>query len=93
MAVCRIIETTASPDEYDKVRANVGLEGSPPPGARFHIAATGEDGKVRIVEVWDSRDEAERFTQERVRPAREQAGLGQREPTITYLEVHNIVGV
>jgi hypothetical protein len=93
MAICRIIETGATPDEYDQVRSNVGIGEAAPSGAKFHVAAKGDDGKIRIVEVWDSRDEAERFTEERVRPAREAAGFGERQPTITYMEVHNLVGV
>jgi hypothetical protein len=93
MAICRIIETGASPDEYDQVSTKVGVGDSPPPGAKFHVAAKAEDGKIRIVEVWDSRDEAERFTQERVVPARESAGFAERQPTITYMEVHRLVGV
>jgi hypothetical protein len=91
MAICRIIETAATPEEYDQVRSNVGIGDAAPPGAKFHVAAKGDDGKIRIIELWDSRDEAERFTDEKIRPAREAAGLG--EPTITYMEVHRLAGV
>ena len=93
MAICRIIETGATPEEYDQVRSNVGLDDAVPPGAKFHVAAKGDDGKIRIIELWDSRDEAERFTEEKVRPAREAAGFAERQPTITYLEVHRLAGV
>ncbi len=93
MAICRIIETGATPDEYEQVRSRVGIEDEAPAGAKFHVAAKGDDGKIRIIKVWDSRDEAERFTQEKVVPAREAAGFGERRPTITYMEVLRLVGV
>jgi hypothetical protein len=90
MAICRIIETGVAPEQYDQVREQLGLGDSPPPGASLHIAARGEDGTVRIVEVWDSREQAEEFG-ERVRKAREGAGIGGEPPSISYLEVYNLV--
>ena len=87
MAVCRIIETDRTPEEYDLVRAKVGVGDSPPPGAKLHIAARGDDGKIRIIEVWDSREQAEEFG-ERVRAARNELGFGGGMPPITYFEVH-----
>jgi len=68
----------------------MGITSTPPPGAAFHVAAIGEDGNVRIAEVWDSRDQAEAWS-EKVAAARESAGFGGNPPSIEYLEVHNIV--
>lgn len=89
MAVCRIIEARVAPEEYDRVAEKLGMGDSPPPGAQLHIAAVGDDGQVRIVEVWDSREQAEEFG-EKVRAAREEAGVGGEPPPITYLEVHTL---
>src|SRR5437762_13436847 len=75
MAISRIIETGRTPEEYDQVRAKVGIGDSPPPGAKLHIAARGDDGKIRVIEVWDSRDEAEAFA-EKVMAARQELGFG-----------------
>ena len=50
---------------------------TPPPGGVFHVAALGEDGKVRIVQVWDSREQAKAWG-EKVAAAREEAGFGGR---------------
>jgi hypothetical protein len=87
MAVCRIIDTGATPDQYGQVRSKLGFsESNPPPGAHIHIAAQREDGTVRIVEVWDSREEAEAFG-EKVRAARQELNLGDATPSITYYEV------
>lgn len=86
MAICRIIETGRTPDEYDQVRDRVGIGDSAPPGAKFHIAATGEDGKIRVIELWDSREQAEEFGA-KVRAAREELGFGGMPP-ISYFDVH-----
>ena len=90
MAIARIIETRISPAEYDQMRKRLEMGDAPPPGADFHVAAIGEDGKVRIVEVWDSREQAEAWG-EKVTAARNEAGFGDGPPSIEYLEVHNVV--
>ncbi len=90
MSTFRIIETGVSPGEYDQVRERLGLApGTPPPGAQLHLAAIADDGKVRVIEVWDSREQAEGFT-EKIRAARDQAGLTGGPPAITYMDVHNL---
>lgn len=87
MAVCRIIDTGATPDQYNQVRSKLGVgENSPPPGAAVHIAALREDGTVRIVELWENREEAEAFG-EKVRAARQELSLDAGTPSITYYEV------
>jgi hypothetical protein len=90
MAVCRIVEPGVTPEQYEQVREKLGLGDSAPPGATLHIAAVGDDGNVRIVEVWDSREQADEFNQ-RVRTAREEAGVGGGPPPMTYLEVHRLI--
>ena len=90
MAVCRVVETGASPEEYDQVVERVMSSGGPPAGAVFHIAAVGEDGKIRVIDVWESREQAEQFG-ERIQSTRKELGLEPRMPSITTYEVHNIV--
>lgn len=90
MAIARIIETGITPDEYDQMRERLGMADAPPPGGASHVAAIGEDGKIRIVEVWDSREQAEAWG-EKVMAARTEAGFGDGPPTIEYLDVHNVV--
>lgn len=90
MAIARIIETRITPEEYDRMRERLGVVDTPPPGGAFHVGAIGEDGTIRILEVWDSREQAEAWT-EKVTAAREEAGFGGRPPSIEYLEVHRII--
>jgi hypothetical protein len=90
LATARIVDTRITPDEYDQMRERLGIGDTPPPGGQVHVAALGDDGKVRVFEVWDSREQAEAWA-EKVAAARTQAGFGDGAPTIEYLEVHNIV--
>lgn len=88
MAICRIIETGATPQQYDRVSERIGMGDDPPPGSQLHLAGVAEDGTVRVIEIWDSREQAELFT-ERIRAARAELGVtGQ--PTITYMDVHSL---
>ena len=90
MATARIVETRITPDEYNQMKERLGVGETPPTGAVFHVAAVDENGKVRVVEVWDSREEAEAWG-EKVAAVRNEGGFGDGPPTIEYLEVHNIV--
>ena len=89
MAICRMIETGVTPEQYDQIRAKLGVGDTPPPGSSLHIAARGEDGKIRIVEVWESREKADEFG-EKVRAARDEEGIEGDPPHVHYLEVHKI---
>jgi hypothetical protein len=90
LAVVKIIETRLAPEAYDQILVRLGVGDTPPPGGAFHIAALGEEGEVRIVELWDSRQQAEAWG-EKVAAARAEAGFAAVVPTIEYLEVHNVI--
>jgi hypothetical protein len=93
MAVCRIIETGTTPEQYEQVRSRLGVEGNRPPGALVHIAAKGEDGKIRIIDVWDSREQAEQWG-EKVRAVRQELGIGEAAPPpITYFDAHRVLSI
>jgi hypothetical protein len=89
VAIARIVETQITPEEYEQMRERLGMGDTPPPGGLFHVAGVGEDGKIRIAEVWDSREEAEAWG-EKVAAARSEAGFDS-PPKIEYLEVHRVV--
>ena len=91
MAIARFVKTSITAGEYDQMVTRLGIEGTPPPGGVFHLAAVGDDGIVKIVEIWDSREDAEAWSEE-VAVAREAAGYGaDRAPSIEYLAVHNVI--
>ncbi len=80
--------------QYDAVTAKLGIAENPPDGLIFHSA--GElDGVFQIFNVWTSREHAERFTSERLQPARvevmgeERAGAA--EAAVVDVPIHNYV--
>jgi hypothetical protein len=89
MAVCRIVQTNATPEQYDSIFEKLSTSGASTASRTLHIAAAGEDGKIRVVEVWDSRSDAEAFG-EAVRAAREELGIAE-PASMSLLEVHNQV--
>ena len=90
MATARFVKTGIAPDEYDQMREKLGVGDSPPAGGVLHVAAVGDDGKIRVFEVWDSREQAEAWG-DRVMAVRTEAGFGGGPPAIEYLDVHNVV--
>ena len=82
VASARFVKTGITADEYDQMRETLGV-------GVFHAAAVGEDGKIRVFEVWDSREQAEAWG-EKVTAVRTEGGFS--EPlSIEYLDVHNVV--
>jgi hypothetical protein len=77
---------------YDAVNAKIDMGANPPAGLIVHTA--GEvDGQWQVVDVWETREDAERFDNERLIPAiTEVAGPGgPRGPQMTVYEAHNVV--
>jgi hypothetical protein len=90
VSVARVIETGATPEEYDKVRARVDADGKPA-GLVIHVGALTDDGKVRLFELWETRDQAEEFSK-KVMAVRAELGVGGGgPPPIQYLDVHNVI--
>src|SRR3954463_203138 len=90
VATARFVNTGITPDEYDQMREKLGVGDTPPAGGLFHAAAVGEDGKIRVFEVWDSREQAEAWG-DKVMAVRTEAGFGDGPPSIEYLKVHKVV--
>ena len=74
-------------DAYDRVIEKMGLsDGTPPDGAQYHVA--GEvDGGFRVVDVWDSAEQFQRFAEEQIAPLTREEGFPQ--PEVSMWEVHN----
>jgi hypothetical protein len=79
----------ATIDQYDQILTKMGLTpgGATPPGAISHWVAKTEDG-MRVVDVWESREDFERFAEEKIGPYSREVGLTG-EPEIRVYEVHN----
>ena len=79
----------ATLEQYDAVieAMDAGPAGSPHfGGALFHWAAVTGDG-FRVVDVWETREQFERFAQEQIVPNVQKVGL--REPETRFTDIHN----
>lgn len=73
MAIAMIVDNPeGSQETYERVREQLGLE--TPAGGIFHAAGPNPNGGWRVIEVWESEQDAKRFAAERMLPAFEAAG-------------------
>ena len=80
----------ATLEQYDEVMQLMSLDDGTrelPPGALFHWVGKTDDG-IRVVDVWETKEDYERFAQEQIGPYSQQAGFAG-PPEITYHDVHN----
>ena len=88
MAVAMMVDNPeGSKETYDRVRERLGLER--PAGGIFHVAGPSPNGGWRVVEVWESEEEANRFFQERFFPALQALGLDGSALKREFWPVHN----
>ena len=68
MAVAMMVDNPEGSQEiYDSVRERLGLE--KPAGGIFHAAGPSPNGGWRVIEVWESEEDAKAFVTERLLPA------------------------
>jgi hypothetical protein len=97
MPVAMLIDNPNVTQElYDRVREQLGLEGAPA-GGIFHAAGPSPEGGWRVVELWDSEDDAQRFFTERLGPAFQAVGISGRPdpqfwPIYTYMAAPEAAG-
>jgi hypothetical protein len=73
MTVAMIVDNPEGSQEiYDTVREKAGLDR--PAGGIFHVAGPSPDGGWRVIELWESEEDAKRFVKERLAPAFEAVG-------------------
>jgi quinol monooxygenase YgiN len=74
MAIGAIFEGTFSQAQYEQVRNQVLPDNQLAPGLLSHVAGPAETGWV-VVEVWESREAIQRFFDERLGQALQQANI------------------
>ena len=88
MAVALLVESAeGSQETYERVRRRLGSR--KPAGGIFHIAGPSPKGGWRVVEVWESEEEASRFFLEHFVPALRAAGFEGPPPARELWPVHN----
>jgi hypothetical protein len=94
MAYAYTVEVPIPWSVYEQIRAELGWE--PPPGLITHLVIETREG-LRYLDVWESKQDCDRFFRERVHPAvdrvfarvgrsREQTG----EPNPTLIQVKEV---
>ena len=88
MAVAVLLEFEGGDSAaYDRVIEKMGLsDGTPPPGAIFHVAGEREGG-FRVVDVWEDAETFNKFAEEQIGPLTAEEGFPQ--PQVSIWEVHN----
>ena len=85
--VVRFNPTGLTKETYDKVSSKVQESDWPPDGLVLHVAF-GDDGDLKVSEIWDSREQFEAFG-ERLMPVLTEAGIEfAGEPQV--FEAHNL---
>jgi hypothetical protein len=73
---------------YDRVLEKMGLtDGHTPDHAQYHVAGETEVGGFRVVDVWDSAEEFQKFAEEQIGPLTAEEGFPP--PKVDMWEVHN----
>jgi hypothetical protein len=82
-------ETDRSTANYDALAERLQAQGAPPPGQLVHTAGFTGNG-FRIFDVWESREDFERFVNETLMPMLQDiAPDDDRQPQQTIYELHN----
>ena len=91
MAVGVLIEFPGTAEQYDQVNEKMGMGDDQPQGMLVHTAAEVEDGSMRIMDVWESADAFESFSENRLGPAVGEV-VGELQPSRREIfELHNFV--
>ena len=97
MAIGTIIRLSEGmgPEQYDAVQAQLDIDGEPVEGLIFHCAGELE-GSFQVFNVWETRENFDRFRTDRLRPAMV-AAMGEErvaalpDPDVVETSVHNYV--
>jgi hypothetical protein len=82
-------------EQYDAIMEKLGVSGEPVEGLIFHSAGELE-GSFQVFNVWESRENFDRFTADRLRPAQvaimgEERVAAAPDAEIVHVEIHNYV--
>ena len=86
MSIAMLIDNPAGSRElYERLLDSMGHD--LPLGGTLHLAGPAPDGGWRVIEIWDSPEEAKRFLTERFAPALRAAGFDGPPPTPQFWPV------
>jgi hypothetical protein len=81
---------------YDAVGEKLDARNNPPEGLIAHTAGRDSNGVFRIFDIWESREQAQRFQEERVMPiVQEMMSQGREDmsppDTMDTYELHDLI--
>jgi len=81
----------ATLEQYDEIIKRMGFRPGGPgaPGGLFHWVRK-TDGGLRVIDVWDSREQFGKFAEEQIGPISQEVGVPGR-PEVAFFEVHNFL--
>jgi hypothetical protein len=86
--LARFTPTSVTTEQYDETIRRLEKSGDwLPEGLEYHVAFK-SDGKFRVSEIWDSREQFDAFG-ERLMPVLKDVGIEPGKPEM--LEIHNII--
>jgi hypothetical protein len=76
-------------DQYDQILGKMGLtpKGPGPAGSISHFATMTDSG-LRVVDVWQTKEQFEKFAQEKIGPFSQDVGMTA-PPKLQFFDVHN----
>jgi hypothetical protein len=75
-------------EQYDQVMQRLELDEHPPEGGMFHLAGPA-DGTWRVVDVWESPEQFQAFSENRLMGITQEVGL-EGQPEVEFYELHNV---
>ena len=78
----------ATPEQYDRARAQVGWDRDVPDGAKLHVSGFGDDG-LHVSDVWESEQAFNTFMEHRLAPAIQEIVI-QGQPEVTFFPMHGV---
>jgi hypothetical protein len=90
MAIAVVMDFAgATLDQYDRVIEKMALkQGGPMPEGGVSHWVTGTDEGIRVTDVWQSREQFDRFAQEQIGPFTREVGITE-QPRMSFFDVHN----
>ena len=95
MAVLMTMEFEATTDQYDAADKAVNAKEDPPDGLIAHTAQDLGNGKIRVVDIWESPEAFGAFAETRLAAAIKET-LGEdsgQDPEPQFTELHNAYSV
>jgi hypothetical protein len=77
-------------EQYDAIFERLGIRDDPPEGLVFHCAGPLDEG-WSVIDVWESREDFDRFAEEKLRSAAEEEGVDFNQGELTEFAVHNVL--